>query len=87
MQKSKAHKKVCKRTTALNNGFKHLLRLPWNGQDNYWWNEVCADIMEVFGLPGEKYVSHPTPNYMDFYFKSTKDLEFCKILISDKVQV
>lgn len=61
------------------------IRVPWNGQAEYWWNETCADIMEVFGLPGDRFTSHPTPNYMDFHFKSIKDADLCRILLSDKL--
>jgi hypothetical protein len=69
----------------LNTDPKKVIRVPWNGQDGVWWNEICADIMEVFGLPGNRYTSHPTPNYMDFHFKSQKDVELCRILISEKI--
>lgn len=62
-----------------------IVRLAWDGQDKYWWNEVCADIIEVFGLPGDRFTSHPTADYMDFHFKSKKDVELCRILLSDKL--
>ena len=85
MQKNKTHKVI---------GGEFLfpdptttIRLPWTGQKEYWWNEVCADIVEVFGLPGDRYTSHPTPDYMDFYFKSDKDAELCKILLSEKISI
>ena len=61
------------------------IRIDWNNQRNSWWNEVCAGIMEVFGLPGLKYTSHPYETCMLFRFKSKKDYHLCKILISDKV--
>lgn len=64
---------------------KKTIRIPWNNQQEHWWNETCADIMQVFGLPGDRYTSHPTPDYMDFHFKSQKDADLCKILISEKV--
>ncbi len=64
---------------------KKTIRIPWNNQQEHWWNETCADIMQVFGLPGHRYTSHPTPDYMDFYFNSQKDADLCKILISEKV--
>jgi hypothetical protein len=67
------------------NQFIHVVPVPWQGQKDYWWNEVCADILEVFGLPGNRYTSHPTENKMDFCFKSEKDAQLCKILISDRV--
>jgi hypothetical protein len=66
-------------------GFIHSLALPWTGQDGHWWNEACADVLEVFGLPGERFMSKPTANHMFFYFKSQRDLELCKILLSDKI--
>ena len=61
------------------------VRVPWNGQGNYWWNEMCADVLEVFGLPGDRFTSHPTPNFMDFHFKTKKDAELCRILLSERL--
>jgi hypothetical protein len=81
----KRHRKVDGKSSAYEQGFVHLIRLPWTGQSGHWWNESCADIMEVFGLPGSRFVSHPTPDYMDFYFKSERDKELCKILLSEKI--
>jgi hypothetical protein len=63
----------------------HIVSIPWQGQDHYWWNEACADVLEVFGLPGDRYTSHPTTDNMDFYFKSEKDKRLCEILLSDKL--
>ena len=34
---------------------------------------MCIWAMEQFGLPGDKYTTHPTENYMDFYFQNEKD--------------
>ena len=69
---------------AKDNGRSYIVRLPWSGQSSYWWNEACAEVVEVFGLPGDRFTSHPTQDHMDFYFKSKKDYELCKILLSDK---
>jgi hypothetical protein len=63
----------------------HIVSLPWRGQDKYWWNEACADVLEVFGLPGDRYTSHPTMDQMDFHFKSKKDADLCQILLSEKI--
>jgi hypothetical protein len=79
------HKSFDKRIEITENGFTHLVSVPWQGQDNYWWNETCADILEVFGLPGGRFTSHPKMNQMDFYFKSEKDAKLCQILISEKI--
>jgi hypothetical protein len=66
-------------------GRVHVVRLHWDGQGQFWWNEACADVLEVFGLPGERFTSHPTMDAMDFHFKSKKDAELCKILLSEKL--
>ena len=56
------------------------------GQDtSKWWNQLCADIMEVFGLPGDRYVSRPTADFMTFTFKTKKDADLCRILLSEKI--
>ena len=55
------------------------------GQDNIWWNETCATVLEVFGLPGDRFVSTPTEDYMLFTFKSKKDADLCKILLSERL--
>jgi hypothetical protein len=59
--------------------------VPWKNQNNFWWNEICADVVEVFGLPGDRFTSHPYENFMLFKFKSKKDYELCKILLSEKI--
>ena len=53
----------------------HMVQLQWEkGKDSeYFWNEACAWAIEQFGLPGEKYVTHPTRDYMDFLFKNKED--------------
>lgn len=66
-------------------GFVHVVSIPWKGQSNKLWNEACANVLEVFGLPGNKFTSHPTADKMDFRFKSIKDAELCKILLSDHI--
>ena len=66
-------------------GRVHVVRIPWDGQGQFWWNEACADVLEVFGLPGERFTSHPTMYAMDFHFKSKKDADLCKILLSEKI--
>lgn len=79
------HRNWDKRIDILKDGFVHKVSIPWQGQREYWWNEACADVLEVFGLPGGRFTSHPQMNQMDFYFKSKKDADLCKILLSDKV--
>jgi hypothetical protein len=51
------------------------VRIPWSREhDNeYKWNEICIRAIKMFGLPGDRYVSHANVNHMDFVFKSNKD--------------
>jgi len=37
------------------------------------WNEICAWTIEQFGLPGNKFIWHPTSEYMEFDFYDEKD--------------
>ncbi len=59
------------------------ISVPWEQQSNIWWNEVCAKVVEQFGLPGDRYTSHPSENHMKFIFKNEQDAFMCKLLISE----
>jgi hypothetical protein len=49
------------------------VRIPWKKGDIIDWNEACAWAMEQFGLPGDKFTTHATVDYMDFYFDNERD--------------
>jgi len=49
------------------------VRISWKKGDIIDWNETCAWVVEQFGLPGDKFETHATEDYMDFYFKDEKD--------------
>lgn len=59
--------------------------ISWNNQTGPWWNECCAMVMEVFGLPGDKFVTTPTADFMLFKFKNKRDADLCRILLSEKL--
>jgi len=42
-------------------------------------------VLEVFGLPGDRFVYHPFEDFMEFHFKSKKDADLCRILLSEKI--
>ena len=79
------HTKVDWRKSSIDNGFVYPVSVPWNNQTGKWWNESCADVIEVFGLPGDRFTSHPTMNSMEFYFKSEKDAALCRVLLSESI--
>lgn len=50
------------------------VRITWQTNYKYaMWNETCAYAIEKFGLPGDKYETHVTEDYMDFYFTDERD--------------
>lgn len=64
---------------------EHDVRVDWDNQNGFWWNETCSLVLEVFGLPGNRYESHPDSDYMLFTFKSKKDADLCRILLSERL--
>ena len=66
--------------------YPHTIRVNWQSESGaVWWNETCAMVLEVFGLPGHRFVYHPFENYMEFLFASEKDAIMCKLLLSDRL--
>jgi len=63
----------------------HEIVVAWHNQDNLWWNETCAMVLEVFGLPGNRFVYKPFEDFMTFTFKSKKDADLCRILLSERL--
>jgi hypothetical protein len=49
------------------------VRIPWKKGDIIDWNEACTWAMEQYGLPGDKFTTHATADYMDFYFDNERD--------------
>jgi hypothetical protein len=63
----------------------HIVVVDWNHGINvaYGWNEACAKVLSVFGLPGGKFYYRPKEDYMIFIFRSAKDAKLCRILLSE----
>lgn len=47
------------------------------------WNEICAKVIEIFGLPGNRYVTASSTHHLVFRFKSEKDFILAEILLSE----
>jgi hypothetical protein len=63
----------------------NTVTVVWDNQNGFWWNETCAMVLEVFGLPGARYESKPDHDFMSFTFKNEKDADLCKILLSERI--
>ena len=66
--------------------FLYHVQVDWHtGQGSIWWNETCALVLEVFGLPGHRFYYKPGMYHMSFTFKTTKDANLCRILLSESL--
>ena len=66
--------------------FPYSVKVDWHtGQGSIWWNETCALVLEVFGLPGNRFMYRPHMDYMVFEFASKKDENLCRILLSERL--
>lgn len=54
--------------------YKYTVRIDWMVGDTVsGWDKKCAQALELFGLPGHKFITHPTEDYMEFIFKDEVD--------------
>lgn len=61
-----------------------VIEIPWRHGDGIpGWNELCAKVVERFGLPGDKYTTEVSANWMGFKFKDERDGLLCKIMLSE----
>jgi hypothetical protein len=57
--------------------------LPREGEVE--WNNPLAKVLQVFGLPGHRFISTPTEDFMTVTFKNKKDADLCRILLSERL--
>jgi hypothetical protein len=82
----KKHKQFSTRKLSLSENKTYEVIVQWHqGQDGFWWNETCAKVLTVFGLPGDRYRYSPEMDKMTFFFGNEADQFTCKILLSDRL--
>ena len=54
--------------------YPYVTRITWSRVPK--WNEMCAWAIEHFGLPGNRYITHATEDYMEWMFDSIEDQLF-----------
>jgi hypothetical protein len=47
------------------------------------WNEICIQTLELFGLPGNRYITGTSRDFMRFYFKEEHDALLFKLKFSE----
>ena len=59
---------------------KYIIKVHWKHDDTIqMWNEKMAWVTEQFGLPGGKWQSEVTSEWMAIYFDDEKDYVFAKL--------
>jgi hypothetical protein len=58
-------------------------RISWQPGDPMSWNEICSQVVEQFGLPGDRYITEVGLLDMAFIFKSPQDLLLFKLKWSE----
>ena len=63
------------------------VQIPWSPKANTTalWNEITASVVDHFGLPGNRFTTEVTEDYMNFNFINDQDGLMCKILVSDYI--
>lgn len=57
--------------------------VPWTNDRNHTWTETSIKVIEIFGLPGKKYVTDIGSDGIRFLFNNNKDAFICSIAVSD----
>ena len=65
--------------------FAYPVRVNWGqGADTmHYWNEICVASIEMFGLPGDRFVTDIGPDAMTWIFRSDKDALLFKLKFSE----
>lgn len=67
--------------------FSHPVTVRWGrGPDSTdYWDQLCIYAIEQFGLPGQRYITDITADYMTWAFKSDQDALIFKLRFSEVV--
>jgi hypothetical protein len=74
--------------------FTHPVNMSWElvHSGTHWghsastvqaWNEVCAQGVELFGLPGDRYITDVTADHMTWIFRQPHDALLFKLKFSE----
>jgi hypothetical protein len=61
--------------------------IPWSSKLDTVsaWNEICAQGMEMFGLPGGRYITDANVNNMTWWFRTEQDALLMTLKFSEQL--
>jgi hypothetical protein len=67
--------------------FKYPVVVPWNARLDTVsaWNEICAQGMEMFGLPGNRYITDANVTDMTWWFRDEQDALLMTLKFSEQL--
>ena len=64
--------------------YTHSVRVVLYDKDDIpHWDEICIRAIELFGLPGGRYITDIGGNFMDWIFRDSKDAVLFKLKFSE----
>jgi hypothetical protein len=67
----------------------YSVKITWGLKDddyNITWSETCARILEQFGLPGDRYTTEISPEYMIFNFTTQEDAMMATLMVGNQAR-
>ena len=73
--------------TLQDESYKYPVIIPWSSKLDTVsaWNEICAQGMEMFGLPGDRYITDANVNDMTWYFRDPHDALIMTLKFSEAI--
>lgn len=88
LEKSIGANDISRTNTLRDDEYKYPVVIPWSPRLDtvLAWNELCAQGMEMFGLPGNRYITDANVNDMTWWFKDEQDALLMTLKFSEQLQ-
>lgn len=64
-----------------------VVRVSWNLNSPTPWNQVTARALEQFGLPGDRYITNLTQEFMEYHFRDPHDATLFVLEHSGNIEI